>query len=164
MGGKKSSEDFIIIALASPLEGEGITAAGGANIGNKHLTLEIPFLKYGSWEFEYSVGVLIHEIGHIVFNNSNNLKILKRIINNLKLPKFLFENVQPRVNTLEFITEIIIESLVPYGYLSQKYFKKFNPATITFSKNNLKTIQGSFRKFKNGKLSSIYRLRKFIIW
>ncbi|MEW6408204.1 MAG: hypothetical protein AB1465_05970 [Patescibacteria group bacterium] len=164
IGNGKSPRKFMVITLASPLKGEGITAAGGANIGDRYITLEIPELKNNSWEFEYSVGILAHEICHILFNSSRKFKILKKNINNLKLPNFLFKNTIPKSNTLEFITETIIESLVPYGYLSQKYFKNFNPMQISFSKGNLKIMGENFEKFKAGKSASVYRLRKFIIW
>jgi hypothetical protein len=164
LGSPKSTRKITVIALASPLKGEGITAGGGANIGDKHITLEIPRLKNNSWEFEYSVGILAHEIGHLIFNSSHKFKTLKKNINNFKLSNFLFKNITPKSNTLEFITETIIESLVPYGYLGQKYFKNFNPMQISFSKGNLKVMGENFEKFKAGKLASVYRLRKFIIW
>lgn len=164
LGNQRSPQKITVIALASPLKGDGITAAGGANIGDEYITLEIPWLKNNSWEFEYSVGILAHEIGHVFFNSSRKFKMLEKIINDLKLPKFLFKNIIPKSNTLELITEIIIESLIPYGYLSQKYFKNFNPVQISFSKGNLKIMGENFEKFKSGKSASVYRLRRFIIW
>ncbi len=71
---------FNVVAISSPLKGEGVTAAGGANLDYKHLTLEIPFLKYGSWEFEHSIGVLAHEVAHILFGISGKRNIERQIL------------------------------------------------------------------------------------
>lgn len=162
-GNIKSPQEFIIVAIASPRKGDGITAAGGANIGHKHITLEIPALKNNTWEFEYSVGILAHEIGHIFLRKSKHITIILNAIKNLGLPKQLSPNIQPRYSTLEFITELIIESLAPYGYLSQKYFK-FKPLDIIFSKSNLKILGKNQQNFKEGKMTSGLRLRKLLVW
>lgn len=156
LGNEKSQKNFSIIALASPIKGAGITAAGGANLDDYYLTLEIPVLQNNSWELEYSIGVLTHEIGHILFKQ---FKIPK-----LKLSKFLPSNLRPKINIQSFLTELSIELLVPFGFLAQKYFKKFDPLKFSFSKSNLKVLGENFLKFKNNKPASMHRLRKFLVW
>lgn len=163
LGNEKSPQEFTVIAIASPLKGDGITAAGGANIGDKHITLEIPILKNNSWEFEYSIGILAHEIGHIFLRKSKHITTILNAIKKLGLPKQLSSSIQPIYSTLEFITELIIESLAPYGYLSQKYFK-FKPLNIIFSKPNLKVLGENLQNFKKGKMISGLRLRKLLVW
>ncbi|KKQ21743.1 MAG: hypothetical protein US36_C0014G0003 [Candidatus Wolfebacteria bacterium GW2011_GWC1_37_10] len=160
---KKSIEEIGIIALISPLSGEAITAAGGANIDNKHITLEIPDLKINNWELEYSFGIIAHEIAHLLFKRLNNIKIINKIIFDLKIPKKMPKNLIPQYSTAEFITELIIELLVPFGYLSQKYFKN-KPTNIVFSKSNLKNIGENYKTFKNNKTASSIKLRKLIVW
>lgn len=154
---------FNIIALFSPLRGEGITAAGGANLNNKSITLEIPFLKQNSWELEYSINVLLHEIAHIFLKKSDIIKIIEGIIKNLKLPQRMPQIIKPQYSILELITELIIESLLPYGYLAQKY-SKFDSFNIYFSKYNLKILGENYQNYKNKKLTSGTRLKKIIIW
>ena len=161
---KKLNDEINIIAIASPLGGEAITAAGGANINNKHITLEIPDLKINSWELEYSFGIIAHEIAHILFKKLNDVKIINEVISELKAPKKMPKNLIPKQSTMEFMIELIIESLVPLGYLSKKYFKKFDPIKISFSKSNLKVLAENFLNYKQNKLSSTHRLRKFLIW
>lgn len=160
---KRPIQKITIIALASPLCGEGITAAGGANIDNNCITLEIPKLKFNSWEFEYSIGIIAHEVAHILFRQSNGQKIIQKIIKKIKF-RMLPKNLSPHINPLEFISEFVIESLTPFGYLSQKYFIKFNPLKFTFSKSNLKILAENFINFKENKPSNTHRLRKLLIW
>lgn len=161
---KKLNDKINIITIASPLSGEAITAAGGANIDDKHITLEIPDLKINSWELEYSFGIIAHEIAHILFKKLNDIKIINKVISELKAPKKMPKNLIPKQSTMEFMIELIIESLVPLGYLSKKYFKKFDPIKISFSKSNLKVLAENFLNYKQNKLSSTHRLRKFLIW
>ncbi len=160
---KNLIKEINITALASPLGGEAITAAGGANIDNKHITLEIPDLKINSWELEYSFGIIAHEIAHILFKRLNDIKIINEIILKLKIPKKIPKNLTPQYSTVEFMAELIIELLVPFGYLSQKYFKN-KPINIVFSKANLKNIGENYKNFKNNKMASSIKLRKLIVW
>jgi hypothetical protein len=160
---KHSVKKITIIALTSPLSGEGVTAGGGANIGDNHITLEIPKLKINSWEFEYSIGILAHEIGHIFLRKSNHTTTILNAIKDFKLPKQLSLNIQPRYSSLEFITELLIGSLIPYGYLAQKYFK-FKPLDIVFSKSNLEVLGENLQNFTKGKKASGLRLRKLLVW
>ncbi len=161
---KSRLNKFKIVVISSPLKGEAVTAAGSANLNNEHVTFEIPQLKFNSWEFEYSVGILAHEIGHILLDDSGGYKIIKGLIKKLKLPKFIFENIEPKFSTHEFINELLIELFVPYGYLAHQQFKKFNLIGITFSVHNLKNIGANFEKFKKYEKVSAYRLQKFIFW
>lgn len=163
-GNKQLPQKFTIIAVFSPLKGEGVTAAGSANLDNRHIIFEIPKLKNKSWEFEYSIGILAHEISHIFFNQIGGFKIIQKITKELKFPLLMPLNLQPRNNAVEFINELIIELLAPFGYLSQKYFKKFNPLNFVFSKPNLKTLAENFLNFKENKTASAHRLRKFLVW
>ncbi len=166
LGNKKSPQNFTIIALMSPRKGEGITAAGGANLNSRHITLEIPKLKNNSWELECSVGVLAHEIGHILFKQFGGLTVavIEEVIKELKLPKLLPSNLQPKIDASSFLGELSIEFLVPFGYFAQKYFKRFNPLKFSFSKSNLKVLAENYLNFKENKSASVYRLRKLLVW
>ena len=125
--------------------------------------MEIPDLKINNWELEYSFGIIAHEIAHLLFKRLNNIKIINKIIFDLKIPKKMPKNLIPQYSTAEFITELIIELLVPFGYLSQKYFKN-KPTNIVFSKSNLKNIGENYKTFKNNKTASSIKLRKLIVW
>lgn len=164
LGGKRKVKNIEVILLASPLKGRDITAAGSANIGNKRITLEMPNLKPKSWEFEYSIGILAHEIGHVIFNENRGREKIQKVLQKLKLPSFVPDNIHPRHSTLEFINETIIELLVPGGYLSQKYFKIYVPFKYGFSKNNLRTLGEDLTKLAKKKRVSGHRLRKFLVW
>ncbi len=166
LGNQKSPKYFVVIALLSSRKGVGITAAGGANLDNRHITFEIPVLKAGSWEFECSIGILAHEIGHILFKQfgGSTATIIEKNIKKLKLPKLLPSNLHPKIDAFSFLGELSIELLVPFGYLAQKYFKKFSPLKFSFSKSNLKVLAENYLNFKNNKSSSTHRLRKFLVW
>lgn len=160
----KNIKEFNVIAILSPLRGKGVTAAGGANIGGANIILETPKLKQNSWEFEYSIGILFHEIAHLLFNRINGTKMIQGVIKELKLSPKTKINIQPRVSVSELINELVIESLLPCGYLSWKHFKLFKPFEIAYSKSNLRIIGENLQSLKQNKPSSLVKLRKLIIW
>ena len=163
LGNQNQERNIEIIVLSSPLHGEGMTAAGGANIGSDHITLELPELNKDSWEFEYSIGILIHEVAHILFRETNLEKTIKEIIGKKNLPKLINKNIQPRYSTLEIISELIIESMIPYGYLAQKHFN-FKPSSISFSRSNLRVLGENLQNFRKNKMISGTRLKKLWVW
>lgn len=54
LNGQKSLQTITTIFIMSPLKGESVTAAGGANLTSNSLTIELPTLKKKSWEMEFS--------------------------------------------------------------------------------------------------------------
>ncbi|MGB9847647.1 MAG: hypothetical protein ACPLKV_00260 [Minisyncoccia bacterium] len=114
----KSNQKINIIVIFSPLKGEGVTAAGSAILDFKNIILELPQLKNNSWEMDYSIGVFAHELAHVLFEKNNGRKLIKKEIRQLKLPEIMPENP---FSTENIINEAVVESFVPFGYLTQKY-------------------------------------------
>lgn len=154
--GNKSVNKINIIALFSPLKGEGMTAAGGANIGKNNVTLEIPKLKRNTWEFDYSVGVIMHEIGHNLIPLSTK-NIIKKTLKKSGLLKNIKQFPEQSINS--FIEELALNCFVPGGCLAQKYFKKFKP--IDFFKENQDRIYKNLENFKENKNYSLYKIYQY---
>ncbi len=136
------------------------TAAGGANIGNNHITLELPNIKPNTWQLDFSMGILTHEIGHIFFRISKYKELIEKIIKKRGLPKTI-KNIRPERPTTEVMEELIIESLVPYGYLGQKYYK-FKPVPFLFS--DLHLLGETYWKYLQKELVIARRWRKYFVW
>jgi len=117
-GGFTPVKEIFVIALLSPLAGEGVTAAGSANIGGDHITYEVPKLKKEGWEYSYSVGILAHEIAHALFSRRIGEKEIARVIKKEDIPSYIKEC---SMSTISVINEAITESFIPIGYLGQKY-------------------------------------------
>ncbi|MDD4762056.1 MAG: hypothetical protein PHZ25_03490 [Candidatus Pacebacteria bacterium] len=159
---RDKKKNFTVIILDSPLNEENVTAAGGANMDDLMISLELPVLKPKSWELEYSIGILLHEIAHLLLKESDYFPYFKSVVN-AKLPGLVNRNIRPRITNLEFISELIIELLIPFGYLAQKHFI-FKPLKTSFSKKNLNVLRENFKKFRQGKEASGSRLRKTLVW
>lgn len=117
-GSSASTKELFVIVLLSPLAGKGVTVAGSANIGNRHITYEIPKLKKEGWEQSYSAGILAHEIAHSLFSKKGGEKEIAKIIKKEGMPS------RARgfpMSTVSIINEAITESFIPVGYLGQKY-------------------------------------------
>ncbi len=133
-GSKVSLKKVTIYLLAHPCNDK---LGGGANIGESGITLEINNLTRNHSLTKYALGVIFHEICHLCFIDERHLKLIRQTIikNKINLEtKFFKEKMSP----LTAINEIIIESLVPKGYIGIKYLgnilKKTEPTPInTFS-------------------------------
>src|SRR3989344_2351191 len=118
---EQTSKIVSIVVLVSPLNQQA-TAAGGANVGPGHVSLELPDLKSGTWQFAYSVGILAHEIAHLLFEERGGVKIVERVVKKLRWPQK--ENLIS-LPVSRILNEGVIESFVPVGYLGQKYFREY---------------------------------------
>jgi hypothetical protein len=108
---REQLESINVHLLASPSKNR--TAAGGANLGNQDVTLEVPILKLNEWNLEYALALLAHEISHIYIDHSSVLKLIE------KYPK----------RSKDFLKEIMADTCAPYGFFCQKYFKRYEPIT-----------------------------------
>lgn len=158
LGGKKKIRKINIIVILAPL-GHQETASGSANIGTKHITLELPDLKENTWQLDYSIGILAHEIGHILFRMNGGEKMIEKMMKQSKLPG--------KIKHFNFsvsgaIRELIIESFVPKGCLGQIYSDyKLAPMLLA----NLDKGLESARKFKNKEVISYYnQLNIYLLW
>lgn len=155
---KSLPRDFMVVSIISPLKGKYITAAGGANLDNHHITLEIPWLKLNTWELEHSTGVLAHEIAHILFRLSNLRNIIQMTIKKFRAPMF----IKPlKRSMIELIEELVISSMIPSGYLAQKYYK-FKPVNM-FSES-FKDIYQEVLKLRQRRLANTHRVFRYFIW
>jgi hypothetical protein len=118
-GAGSTPSEVTLCILFSPLRDQ--TASGGANLAGNSITVELPFLKEGTWQFAYSLSVIGHELGHLFFSKRGGEKMLKKTITSLRLKKnydvFTYD-------TLTLLNEAVTASFVPLGVLGQKYFPK----------------------------------------
>lgn len=157
-GSSVSTKEIFVIVLLSPLAGKGVTAAGSANIGNRHITYEIPKLKKEGWEQSYSAGILAHEIAHSLFSKKGGEKEITKIIKK--------EGVPSRVrgfpmSTVSIINEAITESFVPIGYLGQRYVGS-DLAPLLLDNSDKGWIERKDKKQR--KEIDYWRLRKYLMW
>jgi len=155
----KGPEILNVIIVFSPLKGNGVTAAGNAMLGYQNLILELPALKKNSWELNYSICILAHEVAHVLFEKNNGRKLIRDALKDEKMPH-RFKNCP--LTTENLINEIVAESLVPYGYLAQKYsdFKLihclFNPLAESYKE---------FQNFQRTHQINYYRyFIRYIVW
>lgn len=96
----------------------GKTAAGTAIPGYDTVTLELPELINEEWTRIYSIGVLTHEIIHIMLEREGMTKKIDAAIKKFDLPKII--NGKP---SSAWINEAIVESFAPGGFLMQNYYQ-----------------------------------------
>ena len=159
-GSEKPRVKIKVVVLFTPLGYEN-TAAGGANVGSEQITLELPRLKLNSWQLHYSVGILAHEMAHLLFNKRGGQKMISSIINELSLP-MMIKNLSKEMNVMEMINEAITESFVPIGYLGQKY-SHFLLAPLLL--NNLNKGLFSYKDFEKVENINYHnQLDYYLIW
>jgi len=160
---KNKIKKIKIFIIFSPLNYED-TASGGANFGsNPIITLELPRLKHKTWQLDYSIGVLAHEVGHILYKSTGYRRVAEKLLEKTTLPKNLPKKFSPQRSTIEIIEELIINLLVPMGYLGQIYYK-FKPTDIYFSKTNINKLGEIYKNIKKTKPVPTNRIIKYLTW
>lgn len=101
-----------VYLLAIPSKSSGI--GGSAVLGEKGIILEIKDLK----DLQDYILVLIHEMGH-AFLEKTSIEKIKAVIAKVKFPPNELTRKRGKVG---LINELILCSLVPDGYLAEKYF------------------------------------------
>ena len=114
--GLKKTPDIKISVIFSPAP-IGETAAGTALPGHNLITMELPISFSDEWTLIYSIGILLHEIMHIMLNERDINKKIDASIKKLKLPQRVFEKP-----TLSLINESIVESFAPAGFIIQNHY------------------------------------------
>jgi len=137
--------------------------AGGANLGETNLTLEVPIYKITKWNMEFAVSILAHELAHIYLKNSKILGIIKSRVRKFK--KASLNHIIPQRPIFEYVSEILIGAFVPLGYLSQKYFKNYKPLDSDwYFFENLDKALKEFKNFERRKSSFFYWLERYFVW
>jgi len=161
--GFKNREELInIIILYSPLDWDE-TSAGSANVGNSYITLELPHLKRNTWQLDFSIGIIAHEISHIFYRSSSSIDIAGKLIKKERLSSNIPSKLFPQRNAPEIVDEVITSSLVPSGYLAEK-FNNFKPTDIHFSDSNMQAIGDAYNNLLNNKAASTSRIIKYFTW
>lgn len=150
--GPENPTSIEIVVLFTPVTGG--TISGGANIGNKSITLEIPKLRRSAFEIDISIGVLFHEVVHIIFDKMGMEKYIRTSVKKHKLPLKL---------SRELANEIITSTLAPYGYLTNKFYgEKFTKQI--FSRSNVKRMGKAYKSYKKGSIKNRSALIKYFAW
>ena len=157
-GSLKKYKEIGVCIIFSP-NNSSKTAAGGANLDSPYISLELPELKVNTWQFAFSIGILAHEIAHLLFRESGGEKMLARIAREMKIPH---KTKGISFNTTSILNEMIIESFAPLGYLGQKYFPRhLAQILLTNVDNGLKAME----RFKHGKEVQYYnQLNQYFLW
>lgn len=131
--------------------------AGGANLGNKGITLECNKLIYPKHEsVELALAVSYHELIHLVYQ-----KKIEKILNNIHFLKNNKMNIINGRSLKEIIIEIVINSLFPKGYLANKYLHYQPYKNI---ENRIKRYEDSFNEFKKGNKINFNDLFYYVIY
>jgi len=116
----KEMESIIVHLLFSPSTER--TPSGGANLGKKDITLEIPTYALKDWNIEYAYAILAHETAHTYYDRSHISHYVEKVVQQKNI-KGIFEGRSAK----EFLKESIISACAPHGYFCQKYFKIYEP-------------------------------------
>jgi len=156
--GKKYTKKIDIIIIFSPHDHEA-TAAGSACLGEKTIVLELPKLKQDTWQLEFSINILAHEISHILFDERNGRNLIEKSLKKFHIPKIIKHiNFSP----ILLINEAVIESFLPYGYLAQKH-SDFRLAFLFLE--NLDKVSKTLHDFKKGAAVNYYnQLNRYFLW
>jgi len=97
--------------------------AGGANIGENKITIELSQITSKTGVEEKCLRVIFHEIIHAFFEKPNFREALGKFLGKQNLDKFTQTKVYQEIGSFEtIINEMIVHSLLPNGYLGEKYF------------------------------------------
>jgi hypothetical protein len=157
-GTLKRNKTITIILIFSPL-GPKETAAGSATINTPYVILELPDLKHNTWQFAYSIGVLAHEVSHLLFRENGGMKIIKQAVRILKLPKEVAS--MPARGTISLLDELIVESFLPLGYIGQKYLWQFLSPLLFY---NIRKAHSLFEKSNKEAKIDYNQLKYYILW
>ena len=105
-----------ISVIISPLA-KNETAAGTAFPEHDAITFEIPTNLNNEWVKIYSIGVMIHEIIHVLLEKKGFSKKIKKIVDKKNFP----EKINGKM-VYSWINESIVESFAPQGFLMQNYY------------------------------------------
>jgi len=130
--------------------------AGGANLGGKGLTIECNEISYPINEFvERTMAVIYHELIHILYGK-NIRKIIRKTLLKAKINEDRKKMGRPIKDIME---EIIICTVFPSGFLSEKYFS-YGPYKII--ENNYKNIDDTY--LKQIKSDGFNKMRNYLVY
>ncbi len=96
---------------------------GGANLNKNQLTLDCPSIMPNTSSEERAIRTLLHELMHNYFETPRFKNLLKNYLDRIDQNKFTDTFALKEVKSLRnIINEMITESLLPDGYLAEKYF------------------------------------------
>jgi len=159
LGAKLSSNKINIhlLGFMSPNK----LAAGGANLGPHDITLEMPVNRIETWIGEWGVFVALHELSHIMFENSKAKNILSRKVKTVSIKNI--KNIKPQRDLYNLMKELIVELCAPSGYICEKNSKNIKPLSEILV-TNLGDKLKEFEKYKNGQSASCSYLLPYIVW
>ncbi len=123
------------------------STSGGANLGNKDITLEVPIFNLTDEQIELAACILVHEASHIWFEKNPNYKITEKLSG----------------KNFGWLKEIIIDSITPSGFPAQKYAKASNPFK-RFLFHNLADGYKAYENLVSGRKSDIKKLTSYVSW
>lgn len=150
----------IYLFASPPQTGTG----GGANLGADKITFECS--KISQKELSHILSVIFHEIAHL-FEKKYFRPLLKKWVNNLnkrEKTKIRKTQVYQEIKNFEIIlNEMVVSSLLPEGYLSEKIFrenvkKKIKKYFRINFKSTVKPLPKKYRGLKSLRYYSAYYL------
>ena len=114
---------------------------------------------------EKAIRLILHELIHSYFEELKFRKLLKDYLKKVDCKKFIKTSVFKEIKSLEtIINEMIVDSMMPNGYLAEKYFhfkvnKKFKDIKKIKNKKN-KSLE-DYRKLATYYLYPI--LKKYLV-
>lgn len=134
------------------------SASGGANLGTKNITLEVPVFQILDWQIEQAANILMHELAHIWFEYSSGYQLTKKLtLDNFKHKKSVGRD------SFSLVKERIVESIAPFGYPCQIYSDKVKPLS-EFLLPNLPVGYQAYKNFRSGRQADYRKLNYYLSW
>jgi len=96
---------------------------GGANLNKNQLTLDCPSITPNTSSEERAIRTLLHELIHNYFETPQFKNLLINCLDEMDYKKLVDSSIFKEVKSVRnIINEMIVESLLPNGYLAEKYF------------------------------------------
>lgn len=136
-------------------------ASGGANLRPDDITLEMPVNRTEDWIGEWGVFVALHELTHIMLEDSKAKNILSQRAKTVSIRNI--KNLKPQRDLYNLLKELIVELCAPSGYICEKNSKKIKPLSEILV-SNLGDKLKEFEKYKNGQSASCPYLLSHMVW
>lgn len=155
----KKMDDIVIHIIPSPIRNKSVS--GGANLGPGHITIEASIINTSDEYIEIVLGTMAHEVAHVLLNNNIKLSsIIKSVAAKGKLE--LLDVVQPSMTKKNILTEIVVETVAPDGYICQTYAKHSSP--LVRGLGWLDVVLYDMEELKKKKSISFDGLYHYVVW
>lgn len=159
VGSQVKIDDLEVHIIPSPIGSKKV--AGGANLGYGHVTIEASIADTSDEYMEIALGIMAHEAAHVFLDANKKLSaIIKSAA--IKSELKLLDVVSPIMSKKEILTEIVMGTIAPGGYIYQKHAKHFSP--LMRNLGWIDVLLYDVKALKEKKSISYNGLSYYVIW